>query len=526
MPLTKKSKMKRNNAKGNSSLKKRVGRTNLLKGLSGGVGDSSSIANPVRKRANAIDNSSGTKSGAKGKPGKSADSAKRLDTKIDFATGRVLFPVENNGKVQYMPVESEASEFERKNGSFVSEDSVKKEAVNTLDDNAETDTVHDVQNQRQLFATLDANGKQEYLPSESDADALELANGKYIPDEVLTAPSVALGLLDTDVNKTKQQLVFDFTNQRNLFAVRTNDGKDIKVPAKSKATASELKRGLYIDDSAISKKIDLSPAGGPAKALTNDPARLDFTNQRMVFAAKDENGKTVYFPKQSEANAMELARGLFIPDDLVIAHEFNRRNTALKHRDEKAKQQLARAKRAGKSAVGVVRNTSKNDVKPVTQAKDGTPIWDGFSMPSVSADKQRDTLRKLKPKYDLNENRMLYPTVTAKGKTKYLPLLKDATDVERISKNYAAFVPVEPLSALIGNAQIDGDLERQYFDTEQGEIRGFAKADIDKVFAQASNFTLRSVHLVSEAAKLMPQLAPQLLQQKAQQQIQQQSKRI
>lgn len=515
MPLTKKSKMKRHNAnksaKGNSRLKKQTGRTNLLKGLGGGI-DSSSIANPVRKRANAIDNS------ASSKKGKQAESVKRVDTKIDFATGRVLFPVETNGKVQYLPVESEANDFERKNGIFVSEDSIKKDAVNTLDVNAERDTLHDVQNQRQLFATLDANGKQEYLPSESDADALELANGKYIPDDVLTAPSVALGLLDIDANKTKQQLVYDFTNQRNLFAVRTADGKDINVPVKSKATASELKRGLYIDDGEISKKIDLSPA----KALTNDPARLDAINQRMVFAAKDENGKTVYFPKQSEANALELARGLFIPDDIVIEHEFNRRQTALKHRDDAAEQQLARAKRASNSNVGVVKST-KNDIKPITRAKDGTQIWDGFSIPSVSEDKQRDTLRKLKPKYDLNENRMLYPTVNAKGKTKYLPLLKDATDVERLSKNYAAFVPVEPLSALIGNAQIDGDLERQYFDTEQGEIRGFAKADIDKVFAGASNFTLRSAHLVSEAAKMTPQFAQQ---QHSNQKEAQQSKRI
>lgn len=457
------------------------------------------LANPVRKRANGIDN--GKQAANKAEKGKTAKSKRQVDTKIDFATGRVLFPVEVNGKTQYLPVASEANEVERRNGSFVSLDSIQQDPVNTIDTNAEREMVHDVQNQRQLYATLDASGEQEYLPLESDATALEIANGKYIPDDKLTAPSVAMGLLDVPANRSKQLLVYDFTNQRNLFAVRTRDGRDINVPVKSEASASELKRGLYIDDAEISKKIDLSPA----KAMTNDPEQLDLVNQRMVYAVKNDKGKTVYFAKESEATALERARGLFIPDEVVIKHQHQRRRTALRHRDTKAQSALRRAQRADKLAGGVTASNINAVPEAVTRAKDGTELWDGFSVPEVSLDKQQQVLRTLEPVYDLNENRMLYPTVTAKGKTKYLPLLKDATDVERITQNYAAFVPQQSLADVIAQAKV----QRQSFDTDEGEVKAFIKADVDQAFANVSNLTLKSAALVSEAAKLTPALQQQ-----------------
>jgi hypothetical protein len=192
MPISKKSKMRRQGA----TLKSKSGRKNLLKAPANG--------------------------GVKDNQGKTALS--NTDTKTDLTTGRVLFPVDVGGKIQYLPAQSEASDFERSRGIFVSNQSIGRDS---------------------------AAGQQAQRPRKS-----------------------------------------------------------------------------------------------PATAVTHDPARFDFAQQRLVYGVKDENNKTVYFPKQSDASALERARGLFVPDDVVFEHEQHQRRTALGARDNQANQALRRARRA------------------------------------------------------------------------------------------------------------------------------------------------------------------------------------
>lgn len=240
--------------------------------------------------------------------------------------------------------------------------------------------------------------------------------------------------------------------------------------------------------------------------MSNLPPRYDIGKGRKVYAVKTKDGDTLYLPRESEANGLERARGVFIPDDTVDQHERKRRRTALQ--DNSADLAQRRAQRASKLPGGMARKPNTSP-EPVSRANDGTPLWDGFSPPSVSDEKQRQTLAKLRPKYDLGKGRILYPTETAQGKIEYLPLLEDASHRERIRGLYAAFVPLEPLEDFLANAETQNQIARQTFATPRGDVRAFAQEDISTLFEQAPTLVLRSAQLVSDSAREIPELQQQ-----------------
>ena len=424
--------------------------------------------------------------------GENASSTVR--TKRDFVTGRTLFPVESGGKTQYFPLASKATPQERKRGAFVDDASVKMDAVNMLIPVA--DSVHDVIGQRTLFATENADGKKEYLPKESDATALELSRGKYIADTDVEAPSVGNTILDN------KKLRYDFTQQRNLFATQATDGSTVYLPQKSKATAVELKKGQYVDDSEISAKLNLEPKD----SMSNEKPRFDFSKRRKIFAVKNKDGDTIYLPRESDASELELARGLFIEDHIVDQHEQKRLRTALKN--DSAEHALRRAQRADILSGGVNSKNLAAQPEPVSISTDGTRLWNGYSTPEVSHAKEQETLKELRPKYDLGRGRMLYLTETAKGKVDYLPLQEDASNNERIRGLYATFVPPEPLSTFLENQQ---DLNQESFETNLGEVKAYTQEEIDIAFENAPKLVLRSANLVSEVARQTPQLQQQFI---------------
>ena len=421
------------------------------------------------------------------KPGQSP--ARSRQPKRELATGRTVFPVDaGGGKIRYVPLAGEATPHERRLGLFVDAKSVRKEPVNRLLPAGKS--VTDLGSERTLFATERADGKTEYLPKESDATALELSQGKFVRDNLVEAQPSGNAVLD-------KAPLFEFANQRPLYATRASDGSTEYLPKRENATALELKDGNYIDDDPIREQAPL----GELNAMSNQPPRFDIGKDRKVYAVKTKDGKTLYLPRESEASALELLRGLYISDDTVDRHERKRRRTALKGDD--AEHALRRARRADKLAGGVTAKNIDTRPEPVTRAKDGTEIWDGASLPQVSEKKQRETLKNLRPKYDLGKERMLYPVATAKGKTEYLPLLADATHDERIDGRYAAFVPPEPLADFLANEQ------QQTFDTELGEVKAYSLEDIADAFESAPTLVLRSAELAGAAARQTPELQQQ-----------------
>ena len=419
--------------------------------------------------------------------------------KRDITTGRLLFPVTDGGKTRYLPVESEANPHERKLGLFVSNASIKKDPVNTLSANGKSirelvsQNINGDEIYRTLFATENADGKTEYLPKESEATAGQLNQGKYVPDDQVENPPKG----NTIVNGEGNQPLWEFNEQRILFATETADGKREYLPKRSEATAAELQAGNYVNDEDISEQAPL----GKLNSMSNEKPRYDPGKERTVFPVKTKDGKVIYLPDASSADAFERARGLYIPDDIVDKHERKRRRTGLK--DYSADQDQLRAQRAKKLAGGATGNTNQI-TEPITEATDGTAIWDGFTLPQISEQRQSEVLQTLKAKYDLGKGRMVYPTETAKGKIEYLPLLSDATTDERIDQRYVAFVPLQPLEDFLQDP--NNGVQQKTFDTEQGQISGYAQEDVNQAFSAAPQLVLRSARLVTEAAQQNPAL--------------------
>jgi hypothetical protein len=261
------------------------------------------------------------------------------------STGRTLFATkrpDSNGKPEYLPIESEATAAELSQGKFVPDREVRKDPVNTLSPGGETS--EELSTGRTLFATKrpDGKGKPEYLPKESEATAAELRQGKFVRDEEVEAPPIDNTVLGNDP-------VYEFENQRRLFATARADGTIEYLPKRSNATAKELQTGRYVHDEAVPRT-----SLGEIYNMGNKPAKYDRTNDRTMYPVSvkvksEEEGKeesrTVYLPRKSKViGKEEKEKGLYIPDDKVDRHERKVQNTALKNNDADIQKQ--RAKRA------------------------------------------------------------------------------------------------------------------------------------------------------------------------------------
>lgn len=120
-------------------------------------------------------------------------------------------------------------------------------------------------------------------------------------------------------------------------------------------------------------------------------------------------------------------------------------------------------------------------------------------------EKQRETLKNFRPEYDIDGDRMLYPTEMANGTVAYLPLAKDASNRERAQGLYAALVPLEPLEVFLERE----DVIAQDFDLADGKVQAYALADIEAAFERAPQLVLRAAQIVSDVAREVPGLQRQ-----------------
>ncbi|MEM9215337.1 MAG: hypothetical protein AAGD25_13440 [Cyanobacteria bacterium P01_F01_bin.150] len=520
--------------------------------------------------------------------------------KIELFSGRALFPVRINGKLKYVPAQSEASETERYLGVFVREDAITQPSVsqsgpsykdkdnNILDTRTELDG-----NGRTLFAVewtdpatnettkaylparrdatprdlsqgryidddqiqkpaarlrqdinkirfgikTDSRGRtlfaaerndpetnqliEEYLPKKADATGAELMQGKYIDDAAVETESIGKKVLN-------RRPKFNFRHWRPLIATELDDGTVDYLPRQSQATPQELFQGRYVEDELISDQVQL----GVANAMTNGRPRYDRKRDRKLYPVegdRDDNATALlyaavrnsevsqddseppksvfYLPRESEATGKELAQGFFLPDDAVDEHQRNRRRKTI--RADPADRALRRSNRAKTLPAGVNRNNIDTPPKPVRQALDGTPLWDGLTPPDISHKRKRAVLDFLKARYNPLTKRILYQTEVARGQTQYLPLWEDATVQERRLGNYAAFVPQEPLADYLQRADIAGDIQPQQFETNLGEVRAYRQEDIETAFEKAPQLVLRSARLVGDRARQTPELQQQ-----------------
>ncbi|WP_299466483.1 hypothetical protein [uncultured Microscilla sp.] len=274
------------------------------------------------------------------------------------------------------------------------------------------------------------------------------------------------------------------------------------MPKKSEATDAEKRAGLFVDDADV----EAAQPKGKAPAEGGKP-KYDIGKGRNIYPTKDENGKIVYLPKESEATDFEKSRGLFVHD----ADEGNpQRNTATDPKGDTngSQHQQRRSARAGNlAAASADDETGKpRDLKkrPVPKAKDGTPLWDGKTMPEVDAEVSQNLLKNLKPKYDIGKGRMLYPTEIAPGKIGYLPLKDEASPQEQAAGVYLRLVPEEPLEEFLERNKAEVPANR--YEVDEGNVKARSETALAQAISRHQPLVLRSQRYLNEFAKATPSL--------------------
>ncbi len=139
------------------------------------------------------------------------------------------------------------------------------------------------------------------------------------------------------------------------------------------------------------------------------------------------------------------------------------------------------------------------DVKarPFEQAKDGTELWDGSTIPELSQSVVKDVLKKQTPKYDLGKGRMVYPVENPEGgEPLYLPLPEDATDLEKSKGIFVSIVPEKSLAEFVKEK-----LEAKRYEVDGGAIEAISVEEIKKAFEAEPKLILRAQHQLDAQAR-------------------------
>ena len=221
-----------------------------------------------------------------------------LKRKFDIGKGRFIYPVkEANGKISYMPRESEASDVEIENGAFVKDKVIVQKVAENLK------AKYDLGKGRYVFPVEGPNKKVEYLPKKDDANDFELSNGLYVKNEDVAEmePKTEKRIRRvTPKSKAKPEPpALDEQGRRNLFTRPISKAKD----------------GTGLWNSRDIPGIDLSRERPLLRALK---PKYDLGKQRMIYPVQSTSGKTEYLPLKDEATEKEIKNGAFaefVPPD-------------------------------------------------------------------------------------------------------------------------------------------------------------------------------------------------------------------
>ncbi len=357
----------------------------------------------------------------------------------DVGKNRMAYPTAStDGEIVFYPRQSEATPNEIKRGQFVTDESVKDQTEKKANPNGEARYNKD--KNRFEYPYEDQEGEITYLPKESEASEDEIAKGNFVNNKSTENPADQW----TPVANGKPK----YEANRYLYPVTEAAGNLAYLPLETDATQRELENGLYLPFDTIETSGRIIDRSQRAQRLhpIGSIGISDATDQdRLLYAKTDPNEEVRYLPKASEATANEIANKQFIPDeetDLITD-----------------RQDLGR--------------------KPFNEATDGTLLWDGKSVPAPTALQQIAVLKSLKPNFDPEHGRMVYPVPKTDGTPQYLPLAEDATLEEIANGNYAQFTTEQPLEDVLLQK-----LGEQTYEIVNGVIKAFAIADAEKVFGE------------------------------------------
>ncbi len=358
----------------------------------------------------------------------------------DLGKNRKVYPTESSsGETVFYPKKSEATPSEIKKGEFVTDESVEDQLKKKASDKKEPKYNKD--KNRFEYAYEDKEGKITYLPKESEATDDEKKDGQFVNDRSTENP--ADQWQPTKNGKPK------YEKDRYLYPVQDSEENTTYLPLETDATAQELDNGLYLPLDTLKDPAQITALAQRAQRLhpIGPAIKGDSTNEdRLLYARTNANGETSYLPKESEATADEIAKKQFIKDKEIDV------------------------------------STARQDVnrKPFAEATDGTPLWDGKTLPPPTTLQQVELLSNLKPKFDPEHGRMLYPVGEPddEGTQQYLPLADDATPEEIIDGAYAQFITEQPLEDVV--LQNTGS---KTYAVNKGNITAIADKDLVEAFS-------------------------------------------
>lgn len=391
----------------------------------------------------------------------------KIKPKYDLGKGRLIYPKKDKeGKIQYVPRESTASDVERKKGLYIKDHKpVVKEVLNYLNSKI------DIGKGRNIYPVKDKNGTLRYLPRRGEATSYERSEGLYIDDDHVKGNDIVEGLSPR----------YDVGKGRNVYPSRDNEGKIVYLPGESEATEFEKSRGSFVED-----------IYGESKKITAKlKPRYDIGKGRTVYPAKDTEGKLVYLPSESYASDLDKRIGAYVTDDdaMAVKNETERRLL-------RATQKL-KFKRALSPSIDIDKKDHVS--KQFTMAKDGTKLWDCKSIPEISLQKKRAFLKRLKPKYDLGKGRMIYPTQVGDKEEEiaYLPLKEDATRQEIFNGAYAEILPEQDLWDFIKEKAL-----MREFEVDGGKVNAVAEDELQSSINNETDFVLLSRNLLNDVIRI------------------------
>jgi hypothetical protein len=330
----------------------------------------------------------------------------------------------------------------------------------------------DIGKGRLVYPRKGDDGRVRYLPRESAASRDEIRKGLFIKMAAKEAREIDPGLARK----------FDAGKGRYIYPVKDIDGKVSYLPRESEASSVEKENGAFVKDKIVVQKV-----------AENLKAKYDIGKGRYIFPVEGANGKVEYLPKQDDANDFELSNGLFVKNDDVEGKE------------PVAERRIRRIKRHSKQKPKppFTDDQGRRNLKtrPITEAKDGTELWNMKEIPEIEIEIERKLLLTLKPKYDLGKGRMIYPVINEKGQTIYLPLKHEATKKEMKQGVFADFIPKEGLSKFIKD-----NINKKELEVEGGEIKAVTKDDFKTAFNSLTDFVLKQHKGIVESIESDPAL--------------------
>ncbi|UII27015.1 hypothetical protein LVD15_00840 [Fulvivirga maritima] len=433
--------------------------------------------------------------------------------RIDLGKDRNVYPVKNDeGKTIYLPKESEATDAERERGLFVKDSSVDpptKEGREAIKDGTPR---KDLGKGRDVYPVKKDNGNTIYLPRESDATDFEKANGLFVKDSSVTEPPAPAG---REALKDKKPR-YDQGKGRYIYPAKDEAGNTRYLPRASEATDDEKERGLFVRDEEVDTPEEkwTPVAGGKPK--------YDQDKGRYVYPVKDADGHLTYLPAEGDATEYEKEHQLYLPDEVLKDPEAERRipetperltaraertqrlhppgpipnreegermlypNTRadgevvyLPQQKDATAQEIADGRFISDKEAGLQEGKPDLSRKPFSEALDGTQLWDGQSLPPPTEVQHKALLRSLKPTFDPENGRMLYP-VEGDEVTQYLPLAEDATAAEIIDRTYARFTTEQPIEDFVLQ-----NVGSESHEVEGGTITAVAMENLADAFTTA-----------------------------------------